>query len=191
MDSFMGEIRIFGFNFAPQEWAMCNGGTVPIRQYTALAAVIGTLYGGDGRTTIGLPDIQGRSPVGAGQGTGQFKNLAQKYGSEVETLTFNQMPTHAHGMNYQVSSTFTQLSSAPASNWLSRLTEPPPSGSTTAIMNLAYSSADQPDVQLNAQAVGPAGGQITGLTQAHVNRQPFLAMNFCISLLGAYPERPD
>lgn len=188
MDSFTGEIRVFAFNFAPQDWAMCNGGTMPLNQCQMLYAVIGTSYGGDGRTTVGLPDLQGKAPVGSPISS----QVAQKSGTETETLDINKMANHSHIVNCKIGA-YTLLTGSPAGNFPSRLMEPPPSAAGAANMDWAYSSTTaQPNIMLNTQSLAPAGGDsTTGATLPHENRQPYLAMNFCISLFGAFPIRPS
>ncbi len=161
-EPFIGEIQIFPFGFAPRGWAQCNGQLLPINQYQALFALLGTTYGGNGQTTFALPDLRGRVPAGVGGGFVQ----GERAGEEVHTLTLNEMPSHAHQAF---------ASSAPASS-------PNPSGAAWANMG-----ADAYDASANApmarNAVAPAGGG-----QPHENRSPYLTLNFCIALVGIFPS---
>ncbi len=161
-EPFIGEIQVFPFGFAPRGWAQCNGQLLPINQYQALFALLGTTYGGNGQTTFALPDLRGRVPAGVGGGFVQ----GERAGEEVHTLTLNEMPSHAHQAF---------ASSAPASS-------PNPSGAAWANMG-----ADAYDASANApmarNAVAPAGGG-----QPHENRSPYLTLNFCIALVGIFPS---
>ena len=161
-EPFIGEIQLFPFGFAPRGWAQCNGQLLPINQYQALFALLGTTYGGNGQTTFALPDLRGRVPAGVGGGFVQ----GERAGEEVHTLTLNEMPSHAHQAF---------ASSAPASS-------PNPSGAAWANMG-----ADAYDASANApmarNAVAPAGGG-----QPHENRSPYLTLNFCIALVGIFPS---
>lgn len=184
MDSFIGEIRIFGFNYAPQDWALCNGATLPIAQHPALYSIVGTTFGGDGRNTFGLPNLQSRAPIGVDLGAGG--KIGATAGTENVTLTSNQLPSHNHKFNGSYVA-------------LSPTTRPLYKSSPTATDSLSvmFAAAEQlpsftqttpANASLNAAAVGVAGGN--GATLPHENRQPFLALNFCISLNGEYPVRP-
>ena len=161
---FIGEIRMFGGNFAPVNWAFCNGQLMAIAQNDALFALIGTTYGGDGQTTFQLPDLRGRLPMHQGSGF----VIGQIAGSETVTLTTAQMPQHTH--------TVSALTTANA---------PSPTGGVYG-GNTADSiyTANAPSVQMNAGVVGIGGG-----SQPHENMMPFGVVNFIICLFGIFPSR--
>ena len=166
-EPFLGEIRMFGFNFAPRGWAFCNGQILPIAQNTALFSLLGTTYGGNGQTTFALPNLQGRVAIHFGQGAGLSNyDLGEVAGTETVTLTQNQLPAHGHAVN--------------ASNGDATATRPAnrfPAGGG------AY--ADSADgTTMSPTMVANAGG-----SQPHSNIQPFLALNFCIALSGIFPSR--
>lgn len=166
-EPFVAEIRIFAGNFAPRGWAFCNGQLLPIAQNTALFSLIGTTYGGDGRTTTALPDLQGRIPMHAGRGPGLTeRRIGAKTGTESVALAESQIPNHTH----QLVGTEEDIdASSPAGNYL-------------ATGNDLYSATD--GSTLAGASVGNAGGG-----QAHNNMQPYLALNFIIALIGTYPSR--
>ncbi len=166
-EPFIAEIRIFAGNFAPRGWAFCTGQLLPIAQNTALFSLIGTTYGGDGRTTTGLPDFEGRAPVHAGSGPGlTSRRLGEKAGVESVGLTESQMPGHTH----QLVGTEEDIDGTS------------PVGSYLATGNDLYSATD--GSTLAGAALPNVGG-----TQAHNNMQPYLALNFIIALTGLYPSR--
>ncbi len=171
-EPFIAEIRIFAGNFAPRSWAFCNGQLLPIAQNTALFSLIGTTYGGDGRTTTALPNLQGRAPMHPGRGPGLTdRRLGQKGGTETVTLNDNQIPSHNHNLN---TSTSPGTSFSPtASAYLSR-----------SVGGNAYDSGDNLSSEMNTGALQNMGG-----SQAHNNMQPFLAINYIIALQGLYPSR--
>ena len=170
MDPYIGEIRMFGGNFAPQGWAFCAGQLLPIAQYDALFSLLGTTYGGDGQTTFGLPDLRGRAPIHFGQGPGLTnRTQGEASGSESVTLTVSQMGAHTH---VPVASPDPGTSAHPTDNvW---------AASTTG--DKQYAAA--PDTAMNPATVSAVGG-----SQPHENRQPLLAINFIISLEGIYPSQ--
>jgi microcystin-dependent protein len=170
-EPFIAEIRIFAGNFAPRGWAFCNGQLLPIAQNTALFSIIGTTYGGDGRTTFALPNLKGRAPMHAGSGPGlASRTLGQKAGAETVALTEQQMPSHTH----QLVGTEEDIDgSSPVGNYL-------------ATGNDLYSATDGSTL---AGAALPAAGGTPGGTQAHNNMQPYLALNFIIALTGFFPSR--
>lgn len=188
-DSFLGEIRILPYTFSPYQWAFCNGQAMPVSQYTALFAVIGTLYGGDGQTTFKLPNLQGQIPMGTGTGPGlTARTIAQQTGAESVTLTAAQMATHTHTVTAKsVANAYlseNMLGTPASDSWLSRAVQ-----TTTSGLNLLYSytASGSPDVTLAGATFGSTGG---APTQAHENRQPYLPMQFCISLNGEFPVKP-
>jgi microcystin-dependent protein len=159
---FLGEIRIMSFNFAPRNWAMCNGQFLPINQNQALFSLLGTTYGGNGQTTFALPDLRGQVPIHFG------KNVqGSKGGEPAHTLTVSEGPTHTHIMQ------------ASASNG----TTPIPTNDLFASMGNLYTPA------ANLTAIVPSTVANVGGSQAHENRQPYLTLTFCISLLGIFPSR--
>lgn len=167
---YIGEIRMFGGNFPPAGWMFCNGQLLPISENDALFTLIGTTYGGDGQSTFALPDLQGRLPIHAGQGPGisQSYLIGEKAGVESVTVTVNQLPIHSHPM----------LGSAdPASA----------KGATGNVLGRGpaevYASEYTPDT-LSAQSMTPVGG-----SQPHDNFQPYLCVNFIISLFGIFPSQ--
>lgn len=169
-DPFLGEIRMVGFDFAPSGWAFCNGALQPISQNTVLFNLIGTTYGGDGQQTFALPNLSGRIPVHHGQGPGlSLYDMGQLGGSERVTLTEQQMPSHAHSV--AAASAGTRME-APSGNVLA-------SGEADVYTHDASTPAT-----MSANTVGTTGGN-----QPHENLQPFLAVNFIISLQGIYPPQ--
>jgi microcystin-dependent protein len=186
MDAFVGEIRIFGFSFPPQDWAYCDGSILPLSQYQVLASVIGNTYGGTSGQTIGLPNLKGQAPVGSGQGTGlTTRVIGTSYGEESVSITsISQMGQHSHNLNFAGTTDDTTMTAAPANqSWLSRLVHlaPPP------MVNLdGYAKAPAtPDTVLNNATIGLS----TGTGAPHQNMQPYLVMNYCIALQGIYPAR--
>ncbi len=170
-EPFIAEIRIFAGNFAPRSWAFCNGQLLPVAQNTALFSLIGTTYGGDGRSTTALPNLEGRAPMHPGRGPGlTSRRLGQRGGVETVTLSEAQMPNHNHTL---------RVTDNPASVFI------PDSNQTLgrSIGGNAYSNQD-PNVAMAHQVLPSSGG-----SQAHNNMQPFIAMNFIIALQGLYPSR--
>jgi microcystin-dependent protein len=170
LDPFVAEIRIFPFNFAPKGWAFCDGQILPISQNTALFSLLGTTYGGDGKSNFALPNMQSNAPMHPGQGPGlSLHDLGETGGSETVSLLESEIPSHSHQMS--VSS---QLATAND-----------PTGQRFAMgdgINL-YGNANNL-VMMSGSALAPAGGD-----QPHNNMQPYLTLNFCIALQGVYPPR--
>jgi microcystin-dependent protein len=173
MDFYLGQIGIYGFNFAPQGWAMCVGTLLPIPQNTALFSLIGTYYGGNGQTTFGLPDLRSRTAIGFDSNA----PLGAMAGTESVTLVNSQMPIHSHNM--------TALSTA---------------GAEAKMDGRIFAQSVQPTTTpptpqkfygplLSTVTLNPATVSMTGGTQPHSNIQPSLAVNFCISTTGYYPSR--
>lgn len=188
MDSFVGEIRVFGFSWAPREWAFCQGQIVSIQQYTALFALVGTRYGGDGRNTFGLPNMQGYAPIGAGTGVGLTPRvLGQVYGSEGVTLDPTQIPSHDHTVTLKASTNASALTAEPTAgqSTLTRVVHPT-GGTSSNSVNEFVAPPVSDLIPLNAYTCGPIGGN-----QPHENRQPYLPMNFCVSLAGIFPVNPN
>ena len=162
---------MFGFNFAPQGWALCNGQLLPISQNTALFSLLGTFYGGNGTTTFALPNLQSSVPIHMGQGPGLSPYvLGQIGGSENVTLTQNQMPQHTHSVGCNVAG---GNQASPANGY--------PAVESTGT-SLDYSSTA-------GSAMNPAMNSPAGSSQPHPNIQPYLVVNFCIALQGIFPSR--
>ncbi len=169
-EPFVAEIRIFAGNFAPRGWAFCNGQLLPIAQNTALFSLIGTTYGGDGRTTTALPNLEGRAPMHPGRGPGLTdRRLGQRGGVETVTLTEAQMPNHSHNAR----------GSGDGAN--SRVV---PNGITATGPGRGSTYFSSSNNLVTMRGLSNTGG-----SQAHNNMQPFLTMNFIIALVGLYPSR--
>lgn len=173
MDPFVAEIRIFPFNFAPRGWAWCDGQLLPLSQNTALFSLLGTTYGGNGKSNFALPDLQGRAPMHPGQGPGlSLHDLGETGGSETVSLLESEIPSHSHSLNASV--------------------EDGTQGSLTSGITLSTSVGGalyQTDTaanltMMNASSLAPAGGD-----QPHNNMMPYLTFYFCIALQGVYPPR--
>jgi microcystin-dependent protein len=166
--AFIGEIKLFGSNFAPRNWAFCNGQLLAIAQNQAMFSLLGTMFGGNGTTTFALPNLQGRVPLGQGQGPGLTnRTMGEVAGSESVTLLQSQIPPHTHAVN-ALSSNGTQTSAA---------------GAIWATGQAQYSS-NPPNAALNAGAYG-----VTGNSQPHENMPPVAAVSFIIALAGIFPSR--
>ena len=167
-EPFLAEIKIVAFNFAPRGWALCDGQILPINQNQSLYSLIGTTYGGDGRTTFALPDLRGRTPFHFGDGITLAITLGQKGGEQSHSLTMNEMPGHDHAL--QASST----------------------AGTQPIANANILARSVSQVYLNPKNLGDMQSTSVGNVgtgQAHENMSPFLALNFAIALVGLFPSR--
>ena len=170
-DPFIAEIRIFPFNFAPKGWALCDGQLMPISQNTALFSLLGTTYGGDGKSTFALPDLRGSAPMHPGQGPGlSLYDLGQSGGSDSVTLLQSEMAGHSHQMRGAAQDPALAKAINPAASW------------SLSQGGGIYQAAQ--NTQLAPEAVGPAGGD-----QPHNNMQPYLTFNFNIALQGVFPPR--
>jgi microcystin-dependent protein len=171
-DPFVAEIRIFPFNFAPKGWAFCNGQLMPISQNTALFSLLGTIYGGDGKTNFALPNIQGSAVMHPDQGQGLSNHdEGETGGAEAVTVLVSEMPLHTHTL---------RGNNAAGDN-------PTPGGNTLArpgTTNIYQQNSSANLVQMAQQALPPAGGDLP-----HNNMQPYLTLNFCIALQGVFPPR--
>jgi microcystin-dependent protein len=162
-DPYIGEIRLFAGNFAPQGWAMCDGSVLPISQYEPLYNLIGTTYGGDGQSTFALPDLRGRLPVHQGNGY----VMGQQFGVEEVTLTTQQIPSHSH-----------------AAAAVGTASSPSPANAIWATAPVSQYSTVAPTTALNAQVISATGG-----SQPHDNLQPYVGLVFIISLFGIFPSQ--
>jgi microcystin-dependent protein len=162
-EPFLSEIRIMSFEFAPKGWALCNGQLLPINQNQALFSLLGTTFGGDGRVNFALPDLRGRTPIHVGSG----HTLGERGGEQAHTLSIAELPTHTHVAS---ATTATGNNPVPTSNILADSPSQLYAGPTAL-------------VSLNSGTVANAGG-----SQAHLNMQPFLTLNFCIALQGIFPS---
>lgn len=169
-DPFVAEIRIFPFNFAPRGWAWCDGQLMPLSQNTALFSLLGTTYGGNGRSNFALPDLQGRAPMHPGQGPGlSLHDLGETGGSETVTLLESEIPAHQHAFTVSQAD---GISASPGDQLLA-----------TGI-GIGMYAAPSNLKPLAAEALAPAGGD-----QPHNNMQPYLTFYFCIALQGVFPPR--
>ena len=172
-DQFLAEIRIFPFDFAPTGWALCNGQLMPISQNTALFSLLGTYYGGDGKSTFALPNLQGSAPMQQGQSSsGTFYDIGQTAGTTTVTLLQSQMPQHNHGVLGNINQS--QLATPSPARSLARAN--PGQAYTATLTNVSPFSA--------TSSILPNGG-----SQPHNNLMPYLTLNFCIALQGIFPQR--
>jgi microcystin-dependent protein len=170
-DPFVAEIRIFPFNFAPKGWAWCDGQLLPLSQNTALFSLLGTTYGGDGKSNFALPDLQGRAPMHPGQGPGlSLYDLGESSGTETTTLLESEIPAHSHSMR--------GATQDPAT---AKLVNP---NASFALSQGGGIYQDTPNTDLAPEALSPAGGD-----QPHNNLQPYLTFYFNIALQGVFPPR--
>jgi microcystin-dependent protein len=172
-DPFVAEIRAFGFNFAPTGWAQCNGQLLPLSQNTALFSLVGTMYGGDGKSTFALPNLQGRAPTHAGQGPGLSEYFqGEEQGAGAVTLLGSEAPAHAHTVRARDNSGDLQ---APA----------PTRSLAQSVGGTIYQSDSASNLaNMSQQTLSVAGG-----SQPHNNWPPVLVLNFCIALQGVFPPR--
>jgi len=165
-EPFLSEIRIMSFGFPPKGWALCDGQLMPINQNQALFSLLGTTYGGDGRVNFGLPNLQGRTPIHMGSG----HTLGERGGEQAHTLSISELPTHVHTCN--------------ASTVVANNTAPTAAGVISKSLSAnGYGSAAN-FLAMAPQAIGNTGG-----SQAHLNMQPFLVLNFSIALQGIFPSQ--
>ena len=186
-DPYLSEIALFSFGFAPKGWATCSGQLLPINQNQALFSLLGTTYGGDGRTNFALPDLRGRAPIGFGQGPalGSYF-LGEAAGAEAVNLSVAQLPQHTHVMSANGLTVAAKCSNS-AGN------QQTPVGNVPSIeaagVTATYSNA-LPDANMNSGAIAMGGASaMSGGSQAHANVQPFLALTFCIALVGVFPSQ--
>lgn len=180
-EPFLGQIMAVGFNYAPVNWAPCDGRTVSIQAYTALFSLFGTTYGGDGRSNFGVPDLRGRAAIGMGQGSGTSNYyLGQTAGSENVTLSIQQMPAHNHGFTVDGS---TASTSSPSGGNIAQPTTTPGKGAQ-AIPSFTTGAPSSPATLNNTSVQNNGGGQGFSVIQ------PVLAINYIVCLNGIYPPRP-
>ncbi|MGH8556852.1 MAG: phage tail protein [Methylococcales bacterium] len=165
-EPFLSEIRIMSFNFAPKGWALCNGQLLPINQNQALFSLLGTTYGGDGRVNFALPNLQGRVPIHRGGG----HTLGERAGEQAHTLSISELPTHTHSAS---GTTNTPIVNTPTN---------------TAMLSQSQGASVYASAS-NLQAMAPNAIANVGGSQAHLNRQPFLTLNFSIALQGIFPSQ--
>lgn len=170
-DPFIAEIKIFAGNFAPRGWAFCEGQLLPIAQNTALFSILGTTFGGDGRTTLGLPNLKGRAAMHPGRGPGLApRRLGERGGAATHTLTVQQLPSHSHTVN--ATDTIGNLREPSSSTYLARGRSGTPYSDTSG------------DTAMAPGVIGSTGGG-----QSHNNLQPYIALNYIIALQGLFPSR--
>ncbi len=183
-EPFVGEIQIMAFNFAPKNWAQCNGQLLPIAQNQALFSLLGTQYGGNGQTTFALPDLRGRTPIHAGNqvGTGIQYVQGQNGGAEAVALTIPEMPQHTHSLRANTSTAAIDNAALPVAG--ASLGQ-----STGFSRNAAFPVNIYASSLTSQTTLAPAVIATTGGSQPHENRQPYLALNICIALNGIFPSR--
>lgn len=176
-DPYLGEIRTFAFNFAPSGWTTCDGQLLPIAQNQSLYSLLGTIYGGDGRTTFALPDLRGRASLHFGRGPGLAPvNQGQAGGTETVTLQVDHLPQHQHLVN---ATTAAADSDDASGRILATAQTGPNSGTEVPVYDPLTAQR-----QMRTDAITDTGG-----SQSHANMQPFLVINFCMALTGLYPPR--
>lgn len=186
MEPFIGQIMMFGGNFAPRGWAFCHGQLLPISQNTALFSILGTTYGGDGRTTFALPDLRGRAALSAGNGPGLSDvRLGQKGGAETVTLTVAEMPSHNHSAN----SANLKCSNPGHTGPGDTDTPGPTAMPANAVGNLIYSNAPADTTMAEGTVSGSVTIGNTGGNQPFQIRNPYLGVNYIIALQGIFPSR--
>lgn len=185
-EPFIGQIQPYGFNFAPRGWATCDGQLLPISQNTALFSLLGTIYGGDGRTTFALPDLRGRAPMHQGNGPGLYtRKIGGKGGTEMVTLAVSQMPAHDHTGQATLIGKVKCSSGAgnadsPVGNSLAELDRHNQYSNAGANADMANGTVD---------ATGTLTTSTAGGSQPHNNMPPYLVINYCIALVGLFPSR--
>jgi microcystin-dependent protein len=173
-DPFVAEIRIFPFNFPPTGWAFCNGQLLPLSQNTALFSLLGTVYGGDGKSTFSLPNVQGSAPMHPGQGPGlSLHDLGEQAGTEFVTLLESEIPAHSHFMRAHNGDQADSQNPSP----------------TTTLAQSANGQAYQSNTSQNLTNLAFQTLSVTGASLPHNNMMPYLTLNFCIALQGVFPPR--
>lgn len=179
-EPFIGEIRTFGFNFPPRGWALCDGQLLPISSNTALFSLLGTIYGGDGRTTFALPDLRSRMAMHQGRGAGlSDRRIGSRSGSETDIITVNEMPSHTHNI-----STVAKANGSPGNaNTAVNNAWSNDAGRASATYSSNAPTADMHPDAITATAATSGGGQATN------NMPPYLVVSYCIALQGIFPSR--
>jgi microcystin-dependent protein len=179
MDPFIGEIRAVGFNYAPRGWAFCDGATLQIRSNTALFAILGTTYGGDGQSTFRLPDLRGRIVVHAGQGPGLSRYpLGSVSGTENVILALPQLAAHTHGLGTDIAVSANNAAGSGTT----------PTGNVPAVNSGVQQYSPSADTAMAAGSVGGTAANVGG-GQAHSNMMPYLTLNYIIATTGIFPPR--
>jgi microcystin-dependent protein len=182
-EAFIGQIELFAFGYAPRGWALCAGQLMAINQNQALFSVLGTTYGGNGRTTFALPDLRGRVPIGQGNGPGLTpRDLGSVFGNAAETLNVNQMPLHSHKLQVSNLADKTTNTDTPGPSVVLAKTLGADKGGNAFAVNI-YAKDSAPNKAMAPASIGNSGGQ------PHDNMMPSLAASFCISLQGVFPSR--
>lgn len=173
-DAFLGEIQLFGFDFAPVDWAFCNGAVIPLQQNPALFSLLGVRYGGNGTSTFQLPNFTGRTACNQGNGTGLTpRSAGDAFGEIGVTLTTPEMPAHSHAFTVYNQPDQSKRATTPFAG----------AALTVPTLSFPFTNTAQPDAQFAQSAIGVAGSNM-----AHENRQPYLALNYCIALRGEFPQ---
>lgn len=181
-DYMLGEIKMFAGNYAPVGWVLCNGQLLQISQYSALFSLLGATYGGDGKTTFGVPNLCGRVPVGMGSGSGlTTRNWGSSGGAETVTLNATQIPTHTHTLT---ATTATATTSVPSSAVIPATAQLPASGASAAKSVNVYAPSNG-NSTISYSTTSSVGGNL-----AHENMMPYLTINYIICVEGIYPSRP-
>ena len=181
-EPFLGQIEMFGGNFAPRGWALCDGQLIAITQNQALFALLGTTYGGDGRVTFALPNLRGRIPVHAGSGPGLTPRvLGERSGAETASLTVDQIASHSHAQDDPI------LNAAVPGTVPN--TSDPASASVASVMTYSNPATDTLDADMHADSIEHPASAAVGQGQPHENMMPFLTVNFIIALTGVFPSR--
>jgi len=182
MDPFVAEIRIFPFNFPPKGWAFCDGQLLPLSQNTALFSLLGTTYGGNGKSNFALPNMQGNAPMHPGQGPGlSLHDLGETGGSDTVSLLESEIPSHSHAL---MATTADATAGTPAPTLALASGNFSFAGNSGAVATYSTVTAATNKVLMNGNAIAPAGGD-----QPHNNLMPYLTLNFCIALQGVFPPR--
>ncbi|PHR69968.1 MAG: phage tail protein [Lutibacter sp.] len=181
-EGFIGETKLFAGNFAPRSWALCQGQLLPINQYQALFSILGTMYGGDGRTTFALPDLRGRAPISPGNGPGLSSfNEGQRGGAEIKTLTTLQLPNHSHNAGAMKGTIMCNEEDG---------TSDEPEGKNFGIGAAVVYNSEGNDKVMSANTVSVSGAtSATGGQQSFNIRNPYLGLNYIICLQGVFPSR--